>query len=668
MTRILLVDDQALLCEVLKTWLEAEEDFQVVGRADNGQTAIAQVERLEPDIVLMDIEMPKMNGITATQIICQRFPQTKVLVLSAIDDEAYLVQALRAGAQGYLLKSTRAAELAHTIRFVERGHNQIEPGLLKKIVTKVPTATAFESETASLALAARSLPEPELLHQPKTSAPEMLLEVEGRDVRGVTAIELLNPPSYKESLPAQTPPPSNSKLESPARHALNQRKSIWEAFKAEKLTKNPRINTFALLGCVAILLMLGSSIFPRNREARDPEPKQPRSTSILPVKAIAVEPINSYRESRFYTGTVTARRTSELGFELSGQLTRIVVDEGDRVSAGTPLAYLDTKNLEISRRELLARRAQAVARLKEMQAGSRPEIIAAARASVRDLSEQLELARQKSQRREALYAEGAISREQFEETASERAVLEARLERAKSQLDELLAGTRSERIEAQKSLIQQLDAIIARIQLQLQKNILKAPFSATISRRLVDEGTVVSAGQAVLRLVENKAPEVRIGVPATVAARISPGSYQQLQIGQKTYRAKVLSILPELDANTRTLTVVLSLDESIGREVSPGQIARLKSDETISDSGYWLPITALVKGTRGLWSCYVLSEPDKSEEGNAFLVERRDVEVLHTESDRALVRGTLQGGDRVISSGTHRLVPGQLVRPVANLP
>ncbi|MBF2019665.1 MAG: efflux RND transporter periplasmic adaptor subunit [Hydrococcus sp. C42_A2020_068] len=654
MTRILLVDDQALLCEVLQTWLEAEEDFQVVGRADNGETAIAQVEKLEPDIVLMDIEMPKMNGITATQIISERFPRTKVLVLSAFEDEAYLVQSLQAGAQGYLLKNTQAAELAHTIRFVDRGHNQIDPRLLKKIVTQVPIATE---------VAARSLPESALLHQPQKSAPEMLLEVEGRDVRGGTAVELLNLPSYQEFIPEPTSPLPNSKRESSDNHhTLNQKKNIWEAFRVEKLTKNQKINAFALLGCVAILLMLGSSIFPRNREARAPEPKQPRSTSILPVKAIAVEPVNSYRESRFYTGTVTARRTSELGFELSGQLTRIVVDEGSRVKAGTPLAYLDSQRLETSRRELLARRAQAVAQLKEMQAGSRPEIIAAVRALVRDLSQQLELARQKSQRREMLYTEGAISREQRDEALNEQAVLQARRERAQSQLDELLAGTRPERIEAQQSLIQQYDAIIARIQLQLQKNILKAPFSATVSRRLADEGTVVSAGQAVLRLVENKAPEVRIGVPATVAARISPGSHQQLQIGQKNYQAKVSSILPEIDASTRTLTVVLTLDESIGTEVSPGQIARLKLDEIVRDSGYWLPITALVKGTRGLWSCYVLSEPVKSEDGNAFLVERRDVEVLHTESDRVLVRGTLQSGDRVILSGTHRLVPGQLVR------
>jgi multidrug efflux pump subunit AcrA (membrane-fusion protein) len=90
----------------------------------------------------------------------------------------------------------------------------------------------------------------------------------------------------------------------------------------------------------------------------------------------------------------------------------------------------------------------------------------------------------------------------------------------------------------------------------------------------------------------------------------------------------------------------------------------LELAQTIAVSGYWLPTTALVRGVRGLWSCYVLGT---SEQNDAFRVERRDVEVLHTESDRVLVRGTLQSGDRVVMSGTHRLVSEQLVRPVANL-
>jgi YesN/AraC family two-component response regulator len=127
MIRILLVDDQALLCEVLKTWLEVEEDFQVVGVAHNGREALEKVEMLQPDIVLMDIDMPEMNGLNATKLICERFPHVKVIFLSGHDDDTYLGKSLRAGAKGYLLKNTTAEELSEKIRFVHKNVNLLEP-------------------------------------------------------------------------------------------------------------------------------------------------------------------------------------------------------------------------------------------------------------------------------------------------------------------------------------------------------------------------------------------------------------------------------------------------------------------------------------------------------------------------------------------------------------
>lgn len=126
MIRILLVDDQALLCEVLKTWLEVEADFQVVGIAHNGEEAISLVETLQPDIVLMDIDMPQMDGIDATKIIGDRFPEVKVVLLSGHDDDAYLGKSLRSGAKGYLLKTTTAEELAQKIREVYSNLNLLE--------------------------------------------------------------------------------------------------------------------------------------------------------------------------------------------------------------------------------------------------------------------------------------------------------------------------------------------------------------------------------------------------------------------------------------------------------------------------------------------------------------------------------------------------------------
>jgi YesN/AraC family two-component response regulator len=128
MIRILLVDDQALLCEVLQTWLNVEDDLNVVGIAHNGQEAVEKAEILQPDIVLMDIDMPHMDGLNATKIIAQRFPNIKVIFLSGHDDDAYLGKSLRAGAKGYLLKNTTAEELVSKIRSVSKNVNLLEQG------------------------------------------------------------------------------------------------------------------------------------------------------------------------------------------------------------------------------------------------------------------------------------------------------------------------------------------------------------------------------------------------------------------------------------------------------------------------------------------------------------------------------------------------------------
>ena len=126
MIDILLVDDQALLCEVLKTWLDVEKDINVLGIAHDGQEAIAKVEELQPDVVLMDIDMPQMNGLQATKILSQRFPKVKVVILSGHDDDIYLGKSLRAGAKGYLLKNTTPEELVKKIRSVHNNVNLLE--------------------------------------------------------------------------------------------------------------------------------------------------------------------------------------------------------------------------------------------------------------------------------------------------------------------------------------------------------------------------------------------------------------------------------------------------------------------------------------------------------------------------------------------------------------
>jgi DNA-binding NarL/FixJ family response regulator len=151
MIGLLLVDDQVLIRQGLKNLLEASLDLQVIGEAENGQRAIEQVEVIKPDVVLMDIRMPLMDGVAATQVICQRFAETKVLVLTTFDDDEYISKAMRFGAKGYLLKDTPSEELAQAIRAVHRGYTQMGPGLFEKAIANPTAMTQPESLPPELA-------------------------------------------------------------------------------------------------------------------------------------------------------------------------------------------------------------------------------------------------------------------------------------------------------------------------------------------------------------------------------------------------------------------------------------------------------------------------------------------------------------------------------------
>ena len=119
--RVLLVDDQRLMREGLRTLLELEPDMVVVGEAENGAAAITAYASLQPDVVLMDIRMPLMDGVEATRQLCQQWPSAHILILTTFDDDAYLFEGLRAGASGYLLKDVSGQELANAVRTVAGG-------------------------------------------------------------------------------------------------------------------------------------------------------------------------------------------------------------------------------------------------------------------------------------------------------------------------------------------------------------------------------------------------------------------------------------------------------------------------------------------------------------------------------------------------------------------
>ncbi len=160
MIRILIVDDQKTIRETIKKILATEADLNVVSTAEDGTTALKQAKALMPDLMLVDLEMPKLNGLKLTRLIHQDFPSIKVIVLSMHDRDEYIHKSIQAGAMGYLLKNTPAQDLKEAIRFVQRGYTQFSPGLLHRAIpsdnslstslTQVPAANHAPPTTLSL--------------------------------------------------------------------------------------------------------------------------------------------------------------------------------------------------------------------------------------------------------------------------------------------------------------------------------------------------------------------------------------------------------------------------------------------------------------------------------------------------------------------------------------
>jgi DNA-binding NarL/FixJ family response regulator len=142
--RILLADDHETVREGLKTILNAQADMEVVAEAPDGRSAVERTSLLHPDIVIMDVSMPGMNGLRATQAIKETCPTVKVLTLTRHTEEGYLQQLMRAGASGYVLKQSRATEVLHAVRAVATGGTYFDPHLDRppgKLGTPLPPKT-----------------------------------------------------------------------------------------------------------------------------------------------------------------------------------------------------------------------------------------------------------------------------------------------------------------------------------------------------------------------------------------------------------------------------------------------------------------------------------------------------------------------------------------------
>ncbi len=346
-------------------------------------------------------------------------------------------------------------------------------------------------------------------------------------------------------------------------------------------------------------------------------PSYADSTTIN-VTFIEAEALPSYKSSRVYSGRSMAARSAQLGFNRGAAIDSIHVDIGDKVVAGDVLATLDT-------RALLAQRRQAQADVTLAQANHSA------------VQAETQLSRNTDRRFRKLHAQGHISKQELDETSL---ALRAKM-----------AG-----LNVARAQIERAKATLAAVDVAIAESSIIAPFSGTIQSRMADPGTQLAPGQPVLKLVESSHIELHIGVPTRSITALRPGENYPVTWGSGQLMAELRAVLPEVDPKTRTVTAVLTIaDESAS--IPMGEVVELRLDEQVDTQGFWLPIASLTESDRGLWGVYVINAANQ--------VERRLVEIIHSESDRAFVRGTLMHRDRVVNTGVHRIVPGQGVNATA---
>lgn len=329
----------------------------------------------------------------------------------------------------------------------------------------------------------------------------------------------------------------------------------------------------------------------------------PAAAAPLPVSVVEVALQDRYRAVRRFPGRVAAAQVSDVSFQVGGEISEILVDVGDRVEAGAPLAGLDPERLTLRIEELRAARAEAAASLTRAEANL--------------------------QRTERLLEEGFAANQALDAILAERNGLRAR--------------------------VRQLARTLENARVDLEDATLRAPFSSVVVNRYLDAGVTVAAGRPVLRLNEIGALEATIGAPARFARRIRPGDAFRVSSTDLAAPGEVIGVGDQIDEATRTVQIRLKIIEDPG--FIPGGLVRIDLEEERRARGAWIPALALSEGVRGLWSVYVVT--GDGEEGE---IARKDVEIIHIGNDRMYVRGTLEDGDRVVVAAPFRFVPGQTVR------
>lgn len=375
----------------------------------------------------------------------------------------------------------------------------------------------------------------------------------------------------------------------------------------------------------------------------------------LRVQSVRLQEVDHYCVERSYLGVIESTRQSSLSFELAGRVIQVLVDEGHVVLQGQLLAELDTQILESERRSLAAQVAAAKAHLDELIAGPRKEVIEAARAEVARWKAERDLAAVTKQRQDRLVQSNAGSLQEFDEAIFRERAIEAQHAASASRLAELVTGTRPEQIASQRAVWRRLMAEQESVELRIEKSRLIAPYDGIVSKRYLDEGTVLQASQVVLEVYDHRNLEARIGLPADVARSFDSSARHHLEVQGGKLMGAFKAIRPAKNPTTRAVDVMFSLSPDATAPLT-GEIVELRIERSMQRDGFWIPADALVENYRGLWGCYAVVSTNGQQ-----VAKMREIDLVHQVDGMAFVSGAIEAGEDVIVTGVHRLVANQIV-------
>ena len=295
--------------------------------------------------------------------------------------------------------------------------------------------------------------------------------------------------------------------------------------------------------------------------------------------------------------------------------------------------------------------------LKKLVAGPRRERIKTAEAEVASAASQYENARLRLERRKSLRQSKAILVEEFQQAEYDAKTRKAQLEAAKKRLEELKNGTRSEKINAQEATVSSLRASLEEINVSIDKSTLRAPYSATVSERFLDPGSIATPSLPVIKLVQDDQLEAWIGLPVEIASQVENGEAYKLEINGQEIEANASAKIAEVDQATRTQMVIFDVHPRYAGQVVSGQLCKVSIVSTYPVTGYWVPTSALNKGIRGLWSVMTVV-PDAS---GTLRTRKRDIVIARTDAQRVFVEEPIQEGTRIVANGVHKITQGQAV-------